>query len=202
MVILMNQPKRYYSEGRLKMSRIVILSGSPSATSRTDIVLLYVKSLLEKEGFIVTYISVQDIPPEDLVYARFSSDAIKNISSIIEKADGVIIGSPVYKASYTGVLKALLDLLPEQALKNKPVFPFMIGGSKAHLLAIEFALKPIIHNLKGKATQGLYLVDSQIDKENRANPFTEEDDLLRLRCQLEDFLEAIHLKKQLTVSLV
>ena len=172
------------------MSKVVIISGSPSTTSRTDLVLRFVESSLHKKGFSVDYISVPNLPPEDLVYARFESPAIKKVVELIENADGIIIGSPVYKASFTGVLKSLLDLLPEDAFRDKPVLPFMVGGSSAHLLAIEFSLKPIINNLKGISTQGIYFVDSLIDKENSDNPIKETDCELRLQTQLQELINA------------
>ncbi len=173
------------------MPNVVILSGSPSATSRTDVVLKFVQSLLEKENVTVKYISVLDISAEDLLYARYNSTGIKQIAKSIEEADGVIIGSPVYKASYTGILKSLIDLLPESAFKGIPVLPLMVGGSKAHLLAIDFALKPLITTLKGRATQGTYIIDNQIDKENSLQPITDQDIQTRLNNDLEEFLQTI-----------
>ena len=119
----------------------------------------------------------------------------------MNNADGIIIGSPVYKASYTGVLKALLDLLPENAFRGKTVLPFMVGGSIAHLLAIEFSLKPIIHNLKGVSTQGVYFEDSLIDKESSGNPIKETDSEFRLQTQLQELLDAI-VETQRTTELV
>ncbi len=181
------------------MSNIVIVSGSPSVISRTDLVLRYVQRRLEREGFSTSYVSVLDIPAEDLLYARFNSPEVVKITQNILNADGIIIGSPVYKASYTGVLKALLDLLPEGAFKNKPVFPLMVGGSKSHLLAIDYALRPVIANLKGKSTQGVYLLDSVIDKSEPQNPVIELDDVNRLHYHLNEFIVSIHLQQQFTV---
>lgn len=178
------------------MSKIVIISGSPSAPSRTDLVLRHVEALLKKKGFEVDYIAVTDLPAEDLLYARYDSPAIQEIAKQIERADGIVIGSPVYKASYTGALKALLDLLSENAFRDLPVLPFMVGGSMAHLLAIEFSLKPIIHNLKGVSTQGIYFKDTLIDKENSENPIKDTDCELRLQTQLQELINAIETKKR------
>lgn len=173
------------------MSKIVIISGSPSEFSRSDKVLKYLGRLLEKEGFIVQHVSVKDVPPEDLIYGNFDSPIIKRISSDIQEASGVIIGSPVYKAAYSGALKTLIDVLPQDGLRNTPVLPIMTGGSPAHLLAIEFSLKPLIAALKGQSLQGLYIVDSQIDK-HLENPFIEEDIFKRAKKQLHEFIEAVN----------
>src|SRR3954471_17181518 len=119
------------------MSDIVILSGSPAIPSRTDISLKHIQSLVEKEGFTTAYFSITDFSADDLFQGKYNSEDILKLSERIQAARGIIIGSPVYKASYTGVLKALIDLLPEGAFKNKPVLPIMIGGSNRHLLAID-----------------------------------------------------------------
>lgn len=174
------------------MSEIVILSGSPSAPSRMDLVLQQVQMLVEKQGFTVTNVSVRDFAPEILANARWDHEDIKKLTETIEKAEGVIIGSPVYKASYTGVLKCLLDLLPENIFKDKPVFPLMVGGSQAHLLAIDYSLKPIIAILKGQPIQGLYLTDKQIDKDNQENPIQDEALVQRMHDQVEQFSEALN----------
>ncbi|WP_051404914.1 NADPH-dependent FMN reductase [Bacillus cihuensis] len=198
--MLIRTKDNYYftkKEGQ-QMPNVVILSGSPSAPSRTDFVLKFVQSLLEKENITVTYVSVLDIPAEDLHNARYNSSEIKAIAKSIEEADGVIIGSPVYKASYTGVLKSLIDLIPEGAFKGIPVLPIMVGGSKAHLLAIDFALKPLITTLKGRATQGTYIIDNQIDKENSLQPITDQDIQARLNNDLEEFLQIIKQTKAIT----
>ncbi len=56
----------------------------------------------------------------------------------------MVIGTPVYKAAYSGLLKSLLDLLPQYALAGKTVLPLATGGSTAHVLAIDYALRPVL----------------------------------------------------------
>lgn len=173
------------------MSEIVILSGSPSIPSRTDISLKYIQILLEKEGFTTKYYSITEFSATDLFQGRYDSEDILMVSEKIKQANGIIIGSPVYKASYTGVLKALIDLFPEGAFKDKPVLPIMIGGSNRHLLAIDYALKPLISILKGEPMQGLYFVDKEVDKQNPLSPIREEELLNRTQSQVKEFIEAI-----------
>lgn len=98
------------------------------------------------------------------MFGNFNSPEVNDIARIIENAKGVIVGSPVYKASYSGVLKSLFDILPQDVLKNTPVLPVMSGGSISHLLALEYALKPLISTLKGTTLKGVYYLDSQVDK--------------------------------------
>lgn len=59
-------------------------------------------------------------------------------------ADALIVGTPVYRGSYTGVLKNLFDVLPNDALQGKAVGLVATAGSDHHFLAIEHALKPLL----------------------------------------------------------
>jgi FMN reductase len=183
----------------MNMSEIVILSGSPSEFSRTDLVLKYLGSFLKEEGFTVTHLSIRDVPMEDLFLGKFDSPAIRDISTLIHEAKGVIVGSPVYKAAYSGVLKTLLDILSQDALQDTPVLPLMTGGSSANLLALEYTLKPLLATLKGQNLKGVYLVDSQIDKLKPHQPIVEDEVLQRLKKQLSYFVEIIN-KQKVTVG--
>jgi len=177
------------------MSEIVIVSGSPSESSRSDIVLRYLESLLKEEGFSVAYISIRDVPQDVLFHGTFDSPVIEEVVSLIKGAKGLIVGSPVYKAAYSGVLKSLLDLLPQDVLQGKPVLPLMTGGSQSHLLAIEYTLKPILATLKGQNLKGVYLVDGQIEKTEVANPIVHAESLSRLKKQLYYFTELLNKPK-------
>lgn len=179
------------------MADIVIISGSPTETSRSEQVLKFLGSLLEKENLSIIHVSVKDVPAEDLVTGNYLSPVIKNIAQSIEQAKGVIIGTPVYKGAYSGVLKALIDLLPQDVFQHKPVLPLMTGGSSNHLLALEYSLKPLIATLKGINLKGIFIQDDQIDKLS-VNPIIDEDVLQRTTKQLYYFkslvdLSAVHL---------
>ena len=62
----------------------------------------------------------------------------------IDRAAAVLIGAPVYRASYPGVLKNLLDVTPVEALQNKPVGIVAMGGSPHHYLAIDAQLRQVL----------------------------------------------------------
>src|SRR5690625_284475 len=89
------------NERKIMMSEIVIISGSPSEFSRSEQVLKYLGELLRGERFSVTHISVRDVPQSDLFTGKYDSPAVKEIVTLIQDAQGVIVGSPVYKAAYS-----------------------------------------------------------------------------------------------------
>lgn len=172
------------------MSNIVLISGSPSVSSASNQILKYIGSLLQEERFGLEHVSVQDIPLEDLFYGDFNSPVIQNLSKQVENADGIVIASPVYKAAFTGILKSLLDILPQDSFKSKPVLPIMTGGSPAHLLALEYSLKPLIAILQGHSLRGVYILDKQINKQ-KANPIIDEAINNRINQQTNHFIEVI-----------
>lgn len=75
--------------------------------------------------------------------AKYDGDAKFIINKIIE-ADALIFGTPMYRGSYTGLLKNVFDLIPNDALLGKPVGLIATGGSDHHYLAVEHELKPLL----------------------------------------------------------
>ncbi len=65
------------------------------------------------------------------------------IDKIID-ADALIFGTPMYRGTYTGLLKNVFDLIPNDALMGKPVGLIATGGSDHHYLALEHELKPLL----------------------------------------------------------
>lgn len=147
------------------MSSIVIISGSPNGASRLNGMIQFVQKQLETRNFKISTVTVVTLPAEDLIHSRFGSPAIVEANKLIEQADAVIIASPVYKASYTGVLKAYLDLLPQKGLEGKLVAPLFVGGTMAHLLTIDYALKPVLASMGARHfVRGVYAVDTQVNR--------------------------------------
>jgi len=72
------------------------------------------------------------------------SEATRRAVARIAAAGAVLIGAPVYRASYPGVLKKLLDITPVEALQNKAVGIVAIGGSPHHYLAVDTQLRQVL----------------------------------------------------------
>ncbi len=125
--------------------------------------LAYTRRNLERYGLSTAAITVRDLPPEDLIYARADSAAIQAQIALVRQARAVIIATPVYKASLSGVLKTFLDLLPPRVLAGKSVLPIATGGSPLHALAVDYALLPVLAALGAQHTlNSVYLIDTQI----------------------------------------
>lgn len=142
---------------------VVSLAGSPSQRSRSGVLLDVAGDWLQQRGIEVVRYGVRDFDAEDLLHGRFDSPQVQRFIEHVEAADGLLIATPVYKASFSGALKTLLDLLPERALAHKVVLPMASGGSVAHMLAVDYALKPVLTALKAQEMlHGVYAVDAQI----------------------------------------
>jgi FMN reductase len=143
------------------MSTVLAISGSPSGTSRTAALAAGALDRLSELGFAPRHLAVRDLPAVELLSGKTSHAAIRRALEEIEAADGLIVATPIYKASYTGILKALLDVLPQSGLAGKTVLPLATGGTLAHLLAVDYALRPVLTALGARhVVQGAFLLDS------------------------------------------
>ena len=142
---------------------VVTLGGSPSQRSRSGVLLDKTRQWLQQQGVEVVSYQIRDFPAEDLLHARFDSPKVIDLLQQVANADGLVIATPVYKASFSGALKTVLDLLPERALAHKVVLPIATGGSIAHMLAVDYALKPVLSALKAQELlHCIFAEDSQI----------------------------------------
>jgi FMN reductase len=174
------------------MTNILLINGSPSTPSRSQGILEYAIALLNEQGVKIDLISVRDLPAEDLVFGKYNSPNLEPIKALLAEADAVIISTPIYKASYTGLLKTFLDLLPQKALSNKVILPIATGGTIAHLLAIDFTLKPVLAELGARHILGVvYAVDKQVTWSENQTVILEEEIDQRLKNSLETLVKAV-----------
>ncbi len=165
--------------------RVITLAGSPRFPSRSSALLSYLAGELTRLDVEICHWHIQNFAPEDLLYARFDSPALLTLIEQLQQADGVIIATPIYKASFSGALKTLLDLLPERALEKKVVLPVATGGSAGHLLALDYALKPVLNALKAQEIlHGVFADDSQVLDYHHQPRFSEP-----LQTRLDDALD-------------
>jgi FMN reductase len=142
---------------------ILLLGGSPAATSSTGRLLDHVGDKLAALGHRHSKLQVRDLPATALLHADCSDLGIKRALAAVAEADAIVIATPVYKASYTGILKAFLDLLPQDGLAGKLVLPLATGGSQSHMLALDYALRPVLHALDARQVlTSIYATSQQL----------------------------------------
>ena len=73
------------------------------------------------------------------------------LSELIERvvaADGLIVVSPIFSGSYSGLFKTFFDVLEPEVLAGKPVLLGATGGTARHSLALDYALRPLFSYLR------------------------------------------------------
>ncbi len=83
----------------------------------------------------------------DNLVTGFPSGALAEAISTVRRADGLIVVTPVFAASYSGLFKSFFDVLEEGALDGKPVLIAATAGTARHSLVLEHALRPLFSYL-------------------------------------------------------
>lgn len=99
---------------------------------------------MREHGHLTALLNVRELPAASLVTAELGDPDIAAGIAEVVAADALVVASPVYKASYSGLLKTFVDLLPPNCLAGTPVLPFVTGGSVGHVLALDQGLKPLL----------------------------------------------------------
>jgi FMN reductase len=172
--------------------RVLAIGGSPSLSSRTARLLDLACAELKERDCEIDLIKVRDLPPEALVHADMNHPAIVDAVQRFERADGVVLATPIYKAAYSGVLKSFLDLLPQFGLLNKTVLPLATGGSLAHVLAIDYAMRPVLSSLGARhIVEGLFVLDKMVETDPSGATKLDPDMHTRLKGILDNFARAL-----------
>ncbi|MEW2134087.1 NADPH-dependent FMN reductase [Streptomyces sp. NPDC005435] len=161
------------------MAFLLTLTGSASApgSSRTAHLVAHLGRRFTEDGHEVHHVDVRSLPAEALLSADATDPGVARAVALVARADALIVASPVYKAAYSGVLKAFLDLLPQYALRGKAVLPLATGGSPAHVLAVDYALRPVLTSLGAEVAHGWFVLDRHITVDaDRAIALTPEAD--------------------------
>jgi len=152
---------------------VVTINGSPHLPSRTGTVLdSLVAELADLTDINVHRVEVASLVGEplaatpDAVSPRLAADL-----AAIESADIILAGSPVYKGSYTGLFKYVIDLVDQYALVDVPVVIVATGGSERHQLVVDHQLRPLFSFFQAATNPlGIYAHTTEFDKYEISSP--------------------------------
>ena len=136
---------------------VVVLVGNPRTKSRTsEAARLVAEALTGRQADHVVELA-------DLGAALFDPEdpRVAEAVAAVQGASVLVVASPTYKASYTGLLKLFLDGLGSGSLAGVTAVPLLLGAHWRHSLASELLLKPVLVELGATVpTRGLFLLDS------------------------------------------
>lgn len=182
------------------MPRIVGVSGNITAPSRT-------LSLVET---VVTKASKQFHSPGEVIdISKLTADLGPTVSfnqfppvlsqayEKLHNADLIVIGTPIYKASYTGLLKHFFDLVDPKKLTGKVAILVATGGSDHHALVLESHLRSLASFF------GIYTVPTTIyAKDLEFKDYQLESPVIEQRIDQALEQAAVFIKQQLPAALV
>jgi FMN reductase len=142
--------------------RVLAVVGNPRPASRT---LGVARAVAERiaaahAGAVVAVIDLAERGAEllDPGSAQVAADVAELLA-----ADVLVVASPTYKATYTGLLKLFLDRIAGGALGGTPAVPVMTGGAANHALSVDVHLRPLLIELGASCpTQALYVLEAQL----------------------------------------
>ena len=145
---------------------VVVIDGNPQPASRTATVgrLLgeRLAALVGAEADQVDVVSLSELGPALL---RWGDESVAGAKAQVLGATVVVVATPTYKATYTGLLKLFLDQFDAGELGDvRAVVPLMTGGGPGHSLAVDVHLRPVLVEIGARIpTKGLYVWGDQID---------------------------------------
>lgn len=173
--------------------RFVAFAGSWNQPSKTrKLVAQTAEKAVARFGGSAHIFDVADLGPDFAAIrdASQAGDVLRGHLAEFVGADALIVASPVYKGSYTGLFKHFIDLIDPTALIGKPVLLAATGGGDRHALVIEHQLRPLFGFFETNTlATGFYASPGDFDE----GRLVSEVALARLDRAIEQF--GPHLKK-------
>jgi len=141
---------------------VVGLSGSPKPVSRSRTLLELALTALERQGTGPSrLIDLAKLPSDALLGRREDREVADALQAVLD-AGIIVVSTPIYRATYSGLLKVFFDLLPPDALARKVAIAIATGGGPSHLLAVDHGLRPLLASVGALVVAtGIYGTDAQ-----------------------------------------
>ncbi len=145
------------------------ISGSPSPASRSRALLGRALAALERRGVATREVDLAALPAEPLL-GRGTDERVTDALAAVGRARILVVSTPVYRATYSGLLKVFFDLLPQDGLAGKVAVPIATAGSLGHLLAVDYGLRPLLASVGAlPVATAVYGTDAQF-RDGRPDP--------------------------------
>jgi FMN reductase len=140
---------------------VVGVSGSPSATSKSRVLVEYALARLAERGAVTRLVDLSSLPADALLGRGAAPDVTAALEAAT-RARILVAGTPVYRATYSGLLKLFFDLLPQDCLVGKVGVPIVTGHGAAHALSLDHGMRPLFASLGATVVaNGVYATSDQ-----------------------------------------
>ena len=170
------------------MVSVLVVSGGLAEGSRVDLLACWVADALRAEGADVRELRIRDLPPGPLLWRHLDHPGISAAIDLVDHADALVVVSPVLQASFAGAVKAFLDLLGMNGLRGTDALPLMVGGSTAHVLALDYALRPVLAALGARVAPGRYVLSAAVSRDASGRPVLAGDVETEVRRAVDQLL--------------
>lgn len=139
------------------MSRkLVVVSAGMSTPSSTALLATRIGDAVTREvtargeGLDVRHVELREHGRAviDAMSGGFAGEELESVLRAVYEADGLVMVTPVFTASYSGLFKAFVDILDKDALTGKPVLIAATAGTPRHSLVLEHAMRPLFTYLR------------------------------------------------------
>ena len=141
---------------------IVTVVGNPRPASRTHVL---ARTLASELARVLGTEPPLDVDLAELGTAVLDPDDDRADAAVARVLDGdlLVIASPTYKATYSGLLKAFFDRFATGALSGTAAVPILLGGAPNHQLAMEVHFVPLLFELGARVpARGLFVLEADV----------------------------------------
>jgi len=135
------------------MTRILALSAGLSVPSSTRLLTDRLAEAVRRSAGPSAEVEVVDLRPyahalADHLLTGFPSGDLAELVERVRHADGLVVATRVFSASYSGLFKTFFDVLEPGLLEGKPVLIAATAGTARHSLVLDHALRPLFSYLR------------------------------------------------------
>jgi FMN reductase len=144
------------------MLKVTIVVGNPKPQSRTRLIAeKFVARCLRSDTYELEVIDLANHTNQIFLWP---SEEMAQLNERVASSNLIVVASPTYKATYTGLLKAFLDRYPANGLRGVVAVPLMTGADLTHSMGPTSNLTPLLSELGAIVPlRGLYFITGEMD---------------------------------------
>lgn len=102
------------------------------------------------ESVAVRHVELRDVAHgiTDMMLTGFAPTGLRDVLDAVTGADGLILVTPLFTTTYSGLFKSFVDVLDKDSLVDMPVLLGATGGTPRHSLALEYSMRPLLTYLR------------------------------------------------------